>query len=54
MPTACLRSLAMRLGVALLLSDDDASETERAKCAWQLAALERSVTIRALGYLKAA
>ena len=38
----------------MLPSDDGASETERAKWVWQLAVLERSVTIRALGYLKAA
>ena len=45
--------MATRLS-AVLPSDDGASETERAKWVWQLAVLERSVTIRALGYLKAA
>ena len=53
MPTARLRSLATRLGVALP-SDDVTYDTERAKWVWQLAVLERSVTIRALEYLKAA
>ena len=53
MPTARSRSLATRLSV-VLPSDNDASETERTKWVWQLAVLERSVTIRALGYLKAA
>ena len=38
----------------MLPSDDAASETEREKWVWQLAVLERSVTTRALGYLKAA
>ena len=53
MSTARIRSLATRLS-AVLPSDNDASETERAKWVWQLAVLERSATIRALGYLKAA
>ena len=53
MPTATIRSLATRLGLSLP-DDNDSSETARAKWVWQLALLERSVTIRALGYLKAA
>jgi len=53
MPTARIRSLATRLSAGLP-DDNDTSETERAKWVWQLAVLERSVTIRALGYLKAA
>ena len=53
MPTARIRSLATRLSVGLP-DDNDSTETERAKWVWQLAVLERSVTIRALGYLKAA
>ena len=53
MPTASIRSLAARLGVGLP-DDNDSSETERAKWVWQLAVLERSITTRALGYLKAA
>ena len=53
MPTASIRSLATRLGVSVP-DDNDSSETARAKWVWQLALLERSVTIRALGYLKAA
>ena len=51
-PTARIRSLATRLGVGL--PDDNGSlETERAKWVWQLV-LERSITTRALGFLKAA
>ena len=53
MPTARIRSLATRLGVGLP-DDNDSSETERAKRVWQLAVLARSITTRALGYLKAA
>ena len=53
MPTASIRSLATRLGVGLP-DDNDSSETERAKWVWQLAVLERSITTRALGFLKAA
>ena len=53
MPTARIRSLATQLGVGLP-DDNDSSETERAKWVWQLAVLERSITARALGYLKAA
>ena len=53
MPTASIRSLATRLGVALP-DDNDSSEVARAKWVWQLAVLERSITTRALGYLKAA
>ena len=53
MTTATIRSLATRLGLSLP-DDNDSSETARAKWVWQLALLERSVTIRALGYLKAA
>ena len=53
MPTASIRSLATRLGVGLP-DDNDSSEVARAKWVWQLAVLERSVTTRALGYLKAA
>ena len=45
--------MATRLSV-VLPSDNDASETKRAKWVWQLAVLEQSATIRALGYLKAA
>ena len=44
MPTARIRSLATRLS-AVVPSDDDTSETERAQWVWQLAVLERSVTI---------
>ena len=53
MPTASIRSLATRLGVTLP-DDNDSSEVARAKWVWQLAVLERSITTRALGYLKAA
>ena len=53
MLTARIRSLATRLSAGLP-DDNDSSETERAKWVWQLAVLERSVTIRALGHLKAA
>ena len=53
MPTARIRSLATRLSAGLP-NDNDSSETERAKWVWQLAVLERSVIIRALGFLKAA
>jgi hypothetical protein len=53
MPTARIRSLAVRLGVTVP-DDNDSSETGRAQWVWQLALLERSITIRALGYLKAA
>ena len=53
MTTATIRSLATRLGLSLP-DDNDSSETARAKWVWQLALLERSVTTRALGYLKAA
>ena len=53
MSTARIQSLATRLSV-VLPSDNGSSETERAKWVWQLAVLERSVTIWALGYLKAA
>ena len=53
MPTARIRSLATQLSIGLP-DDNDPSETERAKWVWQLSVLERSVTIRALGYVKAA
>ena len=48
-----IRSLATRLGVGLP-DDNDSSKVARAKWVWQLAVLERSITTRALGYLKAA
>ena len=46
--TARLRVLATRLGISLP-PDHDNSPEARAKWVWQLALLERSVTIRALG-----
>ena len=52
MPTARIRSLATRLSAGLP-DDNGSSETERAKWVWQLAVLERSITIRALGHSKA-
>ena len=49
--TARLRVLATRLGISLP-PDHDNSPEARAKWVWQLATLERSVTIRALGWLR--
>ena len=49
--TARLRVLATRLGIPLP-PDHDNSPEARAKWVWQLATLERSVTIRALGWLR--
>ena len=53
MPTARIRSLATRLSVGLP-DDNDSSETGRVKWVWQLVVLERSITIQAIGHLKAA